>query len=292
MMTLVNNQNIVWLASYPKSGNTWFRAFLTALLSKGNQININNLVNDYSHADARLFEHATEQNASELHLEEIDDLKPDVIEYFANQTQNDFYIKIHEKLRYLPNNKLIIPIHKTKTVIYIIRNPLDVCVSYAHHDNTSIDSIIKRMNNSNFTLAKVKNFEFFNIPEVLGTWSEHALSWCEPSNNLNIEVIRYEDLHLKTVETFTRAVKAIGYDYSSLEIKNAIEQSSFDKLKQQELNSAFKEKNPASTSFFRQGKIGSWREKLNKKQINIIINNHYKVMRSFGYLTQTGHPVF
>lgn len=288
---MTKKKNIVWLASYPKSGNTWFRAFLTALFSENKEVNINNLFVNHYFGNSTLFEYATAGfNASEMHISEVDNLKSEMIEYLSSQSEELIYVKIHEKYSYLSNDSPIISDDFTHKVIYLVRNPLDVAVSYAHHDNLPLSLIIKRMN-KNFILGKHKNPEFFNIFEQLGSWSEHVSSWLD-NQFVEVEVIRYEDMHTKSLETFRKAIQFIGLSYSPSEIEKAIKSSNFENLQKQELKNHFKEKNPNSTNFFRKGKIGSWKEKLSEAQANIIISNHKKVMHRLNYLTKEGCLIF
>jgi len=282
--------NIIWLASYPKSGNTWFRAFLSALFSEDFTVDINNLtVNKYV-ADTTMFENATNLNASELLRKEIDELKPEVMRYYASLSDENIYVKIHDKFKLLGDEVPIIPIEETKVVLYFVRNPLDVVVSYAHHDNLSLDRVIERMN-QNYLLFDSKNREFFNLPEELGTWSNHVLSW--NSNDLiKVHTIRFEDMVLDTAMIFKQAVEAMGLSYSVEEIIKAINSCEFIKLQEQENKTSFKEKSSAAPNFFRQGKIGNWREHLNKDQVDKIIEDHYTVMLQLNYIDVNGSPLY
>jgi len=292
-MSLVDKKNIVWLASYPKSGNTWFRAFLTALLSTDNTVAINQLRLDYNFANSSFFERIADINPSELLGTEIDEFKPAVVEYLSQQNQesDQLFVKIHEYFRLKKNGQAIIPTSCTLTALYFIRNPLDIVVSYAHHDTCSFDKVIDRMS-KNYTLGLIKTDpEFFNIPEQLGSWSQHIQSWGN-NGKIPVEVIRYEDMHLHPLETFSKAVRAIGLTETKEKITAAITASSFDALKAQENNTPFQERTPESSSFFRQGKIGSWRAQLSSKQIQKVINDHQVVMQQFGYLTTDGRLIY
>ncbi|HJX72016.1 MAG TPA: hypothetical protein VJ346_08695, partial [Bacteroidales bacterium] len=70
-------KKIVWLASYPKSGNTWFRIFLTNLLNHTNEpVDINNLYPSTIASSRSLFDEATGLESSDLTLDEIELLRP------------------------------------------------------------------------------------------------------------------------------------------------------------------------------------------------------------------------
>jgi len=275
-------KNIIWLASYPKSGNTWFRAFLSALLS-GKEVNINRLSVNHSFADHAFFNQATQLNASELPESEVNVLKPLVAKYLSANYKKKVFVKIHEKFFYPNKNHPIIPIDHTLEVIYLIRNPLDIAISFAHFSKLPIDNVVSLMNHD-YTLNKTRNGVGTHlIPERLGTWSEHVNSWTK-NKEIMVHVVRYEDLSNSTFGTFKKAVEAIGLEYSDDEISMAIEACSFEKLKSQEAKHSFKEKYNSTNFFFRKGKAGSWRDELNPKQIDTIINNHYDIMASYGYI--------
>lgn len=182
----------------------------------------------------------------------------------------------------MKDNKTIIPIGNSRVALYFIRNPLDISISFAHHQNTSIDEIIHLMNEKHI-LSEIKKFpEYFVLQEELMNWSNHVLSWVNNSS-IPIEIIRYEDMHLKPLETFERAVKAIGLTHSKEQIQKAIDIVSFKNLKKQERLTPFKEKGNISKPFFRKGIINSWKEELNSTQIKKIIDNHREVMLKFNY---------
>jgi len=105
-------------------------------------------------------------------------------------------------------------------------------------------------------------------------------------------LLRYEDMKMQPVTTFTRAVRFVGLTHTADQIGKALEFSSFDVVCEQEEVEGFREKSPSSSRFFRKGEIGSWREELNEDQAQRIVRNHREVMRRFGYLNENGKIVF
>ncbi len=90
-------KRIVWLASYPKSGNTWFRVFLSNLLNKSDQpADINNLYTTPIASSRELFDEATGLSSSELTSEEIDLLRPHVYEFISRTSSELQYQKVHD----------------------------------------------------------------------------------------------------------------------------------------------------------------------------------------------------
>ena len=134
-------KNIVWLASYPKSGNTWFRIFLSNLFSDSPQAaNINNLNETTISSNRIIIDSYLGIHSSELTAEEIDKLRPQVFKRFSAEKEETAYIKTHEAWTLNSKGIPIFPEEITKGVLYIIRNPLDIAISYSFHNNETIDN--------------------------------------------------------------------------------------------------------------------------------------------------------
>jgi hypothetical protein len=275
--------NIVWLASYPKSGNTWFRAFLTNLLEKPDQqADINNLYPTTIASSRQMFDEITGIPSADLTASEIDLIKPELYRSEAAETGETIFHKIHDAFTLAPDGNPLIPVDVTKAVLYFIRNPLDVAVSFANHLATNIDKTIRIMNNNNYAFCGKEDRLFNQTRQLLLSWSRHVQSWIDESK-LPILVIRYEDMHTAPFETFKRATGFIGIEATDEAISKAIEKSAFENLKKQEDEKGFREKNISSGSFFRKGKAGDWKNVLTENQVRQLIRNHKKVMRRFGY---------
>lgn len=284
--------NIVWIASYPKSGNTWFRIFLTCLQNGTvTEADINGIDTDGIASARTPFEQCTGLDSTSLTVEEIAALRPAVYEHLSDSLQQELWIKVHDACQTLPDGRPLFPPRATRTACYLMRNPLDIAVSYANHNGHSLDRTIDNMNNPEWSLSKQILNATNQLPHHLGSWSQHVASWME-SALFPVCLIRYEDMHQMPQETFGRAASAIGLDKSPEEIERAISASTFDKLKQQEQVSGFRERPHASKQFFRAGKIGSWRDSLSDNQAALIIEHHRPTMQRYGYLDSRGNPVF
>ena len=132
---------IFWLASYPKSGNTWFRIFLTNLLREAcAPADINDL-KESPYASARaMFDEFTGIEASDLCADEIDRLRPELYRYLADHAEGPFFMKIHDAYTLVADNQPLIPTAASTGALYFIRNPLDVAVSFAHHSGWDYDT--------------------------------------------------------------------------------------------------------------------------------------------------------
>ena len=276
---------IVWLASYPKSGNTWFRIFIANLLNNtDNPVNINALPRMVA-CDRRTFDDLIGIESADLTNEEIDALRPEVYEYLATQAEEPLFIKCHDAYTLLPDGRAIFPPRVTKA-IYLIRNPLDVAVSYSFHVGKSIDQIIVAMDNSNACFDLKYKSMVIPLPQRIMSWSENVTSWVE-AQEIEVHIVHYEDMKNHPLRTFTAAARFAGLPCDEASIRRAIEFSDFRVLKQQEKAEGFTEI-VTEDGFFREGRVGNWRQHLTCEQVERLVAAHGKVMRRCGYLSADG----
>lgn len=275
---------IIWLASYPKSGNTWFRAFLTALINE-DEVEINKIKTDGIFSSREIFESISDIDSCDLYQQEIQNMQPDIFNQLALEVDKTCIIKVHDAFTKNSEDKYIIPEAVSHCAIYFIRNPLDVVGSFANHNATTIDRTIKLMNNPVGQLAAQPNNMNINnqTAQLMLDWSGHVKSWTKQPS-FPVYVLRYEDMLSNTFNVFKDVINKIGWQYSDEQIKDAIKASSFEVLSAQEKEKGFAEKNIKSNVFFRGGKMGNWNDELDQIQINKIKEQHKEVMEEFGYL--------
>lgn len=273
--------SIVWLASYPKSGNTWVRTWLTNYLSEDDKpVNINCLAGEAEATDRQLFSEILGINSSDLSVDSIMKLRLSFHQSLSTELKAPYFIKVHDMYHY--NGTPLFSKKETIGVIYIVRNPLDIVSSYAHHANVNVERIIKRMGMLDYTVYSEPNGIFEQLPQLMGSWSQHVESWLDLSS-LRTLVVRYEDMHREPEATLTKIVRFSGLEVKPNKIKEAVQFSSFALLKKQEKQEGFLMKQPTSPSFFRQGKVGEWKNELVESQIDKIFNQHTKIMSRLGY---------
>ena len=280
----VPKKNMVWLASYPKSGNTWFRIFLSNLFSDSpDPININNLNKTPISSSRDLIDQYLGIHSSELTNEEIDNLRPEVFKKISEEKMELSYHKTHDAWTLNSKGRPIFPAEITRSVIYIIRNPLDLAISYAYHNGETIDQTISLLNKNDARIAAKKNKLNTQTQQILTSWSGHVISWIDRSK-LPVHIIRYEDMLDDPLRTFGAALEFLQLDYIESVIIRAINNSSFNILKEMETADDFKERSIQSESFFRKGKSGEWKTRLSDAQIHEIVSHHKETMQRFGYL--------
>ena len=266
---------IIWITSYPKSGNTWVRLFLKKYLK------------------------LTDQPVNHGTFPDIEQLKRLKIDYkqFINIVNNwdllqtdlnlkiqTNYLKTHNALCTINNSKFT---NKDQTIgaIYLVRDPRDVVISYAHHLNRAHERTLKLMIGSHsFENPKIDGEE--TIKTIMGSWSDHFNSW-KSYKGREILIIKYEDLVSNTFEKFSEILtylsKIDNIKIDNEKIKESIEETSFKKLSEDEKKFGFKEAT-GHGAFFRKGVVGDWKENLDPKIAKKLEETFFKEMKELGYL--------
>jgi hypothetical protein len=281
-------KGIVWIASYPKSGNTWTRAFLHNLIKiisgeAESEQDINKM-GEYSTWDIslELFQEMLGKDPREVDRAEIAAIRPRVQEKIAEKTDGLSFVKTHNALmmdRGIPTINSAV----TSGAIYIVRNPLDVAISYSHHMGQSIDHAIEFMEQKGLETRVTEK----SVYEVYGSWSEHVYSWTRKPNRA-VYVMRYEDMVADTKAIFGALARHLLMLPSDEQLSKAIDLSSFERLQKQEMAEGFRERPKNSKQFFREGKTNQWKEVLTRRQVRRIVSAHQVQMRRFGYLPEIG----
>ena len=276
---------IVWLASYPKSGNTWMWLFIKSYFNPPEKkLSLNYHKNDPIMLDG--FPNETKFDELKINYENFFDISKNWInlQSLINLNNKINYVKTHNAMCTVNNYKFT-DMHNTLGAIYIVRDPRDVLISYSSYMEKNIDETLKFMlNKETYEVGKFKG-KIYNRT-LIGSWSDHYNSW-KNYKSREILVIKYEDMVNNTSSTFLnvltylKKINKIEIDQNKLD--NAIEETSFKNLKSLEMSEGFKT-NPSKNVFFRKGVIGDWREKLNKEQIEKIERAFGAEMVELGYL--------
>lgn len=275
--------NLYWLASYPKSGNTWLRIFLGQLLGQTEAQDINQLALSDSISSSRYrFDQAIGMSAAELDHDTIDNLRPWVYEKWSSAAEKLQYVKAHDAYHLTAAGAPLFPAAATRGVIHIVRDPRDVALSLAHHLAKSVDEAIVFMANSEAYFAKGEKSLPPQLRQRLGDWSQHSQSWLECP--LPVLTVRYEDMLADTLNTFTQIVQFAQIEADQTRIQATLEASRFSRLQALESQSRFIESPRKSERFFRKGQAGDWRENLTTAQTESIVAQHGTMMQQLGYL--------
>jgi aryl sulfotransferase len=291
----------IWLASYPKSGNTWFRMLLANLSARdGRPVDINELPEHSGMASARApFDHFTLIDSGLLTHEEIDSLRPRIYEALARGDEADEalepgtptrFVKAHDAYTLTPaGDPLLAGSRGADGAIVIVRDPRDVAVSLAHHQQTTIDQAIAFMNDANAGFCAKTTLQYTQLRQRLLGWSGHVASWLDQPD-IPVHPLRYEDLRADTAGALRLALAFAGLSATDGELRRAVAGARFEELRRQEQARGFGEahRQPLRGNFFRRGEAGAWRDELTSEQVARIEADHAPTMRRLGYAPE-GH---
>jgi len=268
---------IIWIASYPKSGNTWIRALIEAWHL--GEVDINNMRISSGDNDPYPYQIVAPLPMAELPIEEKLMLRPAALLHMAKiYHRRPLLLKTHHANINTSGIDLIPP-PVTAKAVYIVRDPRDTAISIAEHMGLSIDDAIARMAQDNWTIGRSDK-----PPHVLTDWSGHVSSWTN-GDKFPIITVRYEDLLTDPVGSFSQVLKFLGWTTTRQRLLEAIDAAIFENLQEQETEHGFNESSPKTERFFCRGTSGHWRKLLSNGQAEHIECDHADIMHKLGYLT-------
>ena len=282
---------IIWLASYPKSGNTYVRAFLSAYYFSAN-----------GHFDFSQIKNIDQFPHEKFYKQKVNNMKETSKQWMPiqrkiNQDKKIKFFKTHSFLGNYEGNIFTSP-ETTLGAVYIIRDPRNVLTSLKNHFSLEDDKALKMITDKERWL--MSNNGSFASYTYISSWSNNYLSWLR-NNQFRRLFIKYEDLITNKYETFRDIIvftntlmnRAEGVDKSKLQ--KAIETTNFNILKKKEISETFngsessfkdwrKFHSENKNLFFNLGPENNWKEILKKNISNEIENNFEKEMKKLRYL--------
>jgi len=272
---------LIWLASYPKSGNTWLRAFLhNYLTDPATPHDINRLTElTTGERAAALYHRHDPRPAATYTPADAVRLRPLVHRDLMGNDPQRVFVKTHNPAITIGTTPLITP-EVTDRAIYLLRDPRDIAISYAAHLGITLDAMIPLLADD----RAVSGGTDHKILEFIGSWSRHVASWTA-NPHPKLLVLRYEDLLTDPTDGFTDVIRFLGATPDPARLHRAINFTRFETLQHQEQTTGFAERPPtATTNFFRTGTAGQWRTTLTARQRRRIERDHAVQMRRFEYL--------
>ena len=281
---------IIWIASYPKSGNTWVRAFVNKIFLKEkfdlNKLGLvveqfpkksqfKNIINDYNDINQIL-------DNSLLAQEKI--LEKNKIKF----------LKTHSLFYKLKNGKTFSNAKKTLGAIYIVRDPRNVFLSFKNHGSADNEEMKNIFFDDLRWIGKVfdgneNSNKDYSIKTLIGTWKSNLVSWRKSIDNLLL--LKYENLILDPEKEFFKVINYLKQftkiDISHNELINFITEINFKNLNKLEELNGFSESpfnNEKKVKFFFKGPKRNWEKELDKEIINKIEKEFYEEMKNYGYI--------
>tara|TARA_B100000941_G_C28464842_1_gene532936 strand:+ start:363 stop:1202 length:840 start_codon:yes stop_codon:yes gene_type:complete len=276
---------IIWIASYPKSGNTFLRFLISSLIySDDGNFDFDIIKNIRQFDIYKYFSFVENLNyADSKNLDKLDIISKYWLEAqkkFFN-VEKKFIFKTHSA-NLKVNGYNYTDENRTLGLIYIVRDPRDIVISYSHHTGTSIDYNINKLFDNKVTLLNSKR----RIKVILSRWDTHIKSW----SLLNVKkyIIKYEDLinntekHFLELIDFIRKDLKIQFKLNSKKFNNIIKNTSFKKLQENEKIIGFDE--VYKGKFFRKGLSKQWENILSEDQNIKIKKEFYITLKKFNYI--------
>jgi hypothetical protein len=258
-------QRIVWLASFPKSGNTWARSFLAnSFQPPGKALDINSL-RQFTTADVRqdFFDRANSGPFRGQTIEEWIKVRPAALRLIAASKDGHHFVKTHCQVIKVGNVPLIMP-EVTAAAVYLIRNPFDLALSYARHLGLDVDAAIGRMAN-----PQTAHRGDTGIIEFIGRWDDHIRTWTE-AKGLPLHLMRYEDMVADPAAAYRGLFAFLKVPVDEAQFARTLELTSFEALRKQEQERGVRERPAQMAQFFARGTAGGWREELSAKQVRLL----------------------
>lgn len=273
---------IVWLASYPESGNKLTQALLHNLIvgrPEGRYINQFEKTFHFE-ADAKWYDGHVVGTPQSVTPELLAQARPKVQEALSKRHKGSCFITSHNCLGAWFGQPLV-NASVTAAAIYTVRNPLDIAVSMLPYFNQDADLVIKQINDA----QAMTNVTDRHVPEVLSSWSGHVGSWiAQPSKILH--VVRYEDFLNDLPGTFQGILNFLKLTPEEDRLARALKNGSIEASLDHEQTGGFSELRRFDGAFFQHASQGRWRELLTETQIQQIILAHRPMMEKFDYIPE------
>ena len=278
-------KKIIWISSYPKSGNTWMRYLLA----------------HYFFNNKMVFDKTIIKYIDKLHLPEDIHNK-----YIGNKLDVShvakYWIPSQEKLEVVNGQVTFLKTHNanisigknnftneklTVAIIYMVRDPRDIVVSEKNYFGSNYEKLIDNICNKK--LHTIYDEDNKSNLDVVSTWDIHFKSWMNKMPNVPKILVKYEDLIENTESVFKNVInslsKILNFQINHDKIRFSVENSKFDKLSKMEDDEGFEENigdNPKK--FFNLGKIGEYKNEMTNAQINLINDKFSDLMKYLKYL--------
>jgi len=289
-MTTYDQHTYWYLASYPKSGNTWCRVFITELqrlaaLPEPEQLNLNRDLQTGTIASSRHWlDDQLGINSCDLSFAELDPIRGRAGGSALLYSEGERFHKVHDAF-VSPDSRgrPVVNTQNCQGAVYILRHPEDVVVSLSHFFSWELERCVESLVDAHAAMVPSEQHGGNQVRQHMGRWDQHVNSWLD-QKKIPVLAIRYEDMLTNGVETFTALAQFLGLPDEPVLIKTAISNTSIDRLKKMEDEvGGFVEKPKGCERFFRSGRTGEGAEQLTLEQRKRLASALQSGMARFGY---------
>ena len=277
---------IIWISSYPKSGNTYLRSFISSyFFSKKGKFDFNLLLNILQFPSIKF----TKKNLYS-NLEASQNWIYNQKQFFGSEKIN--FVKTHNALVEFQGNKFTTN-NETIGAIYIVRDPRNLITSLTHHYSLTYDQAYTKLIDENCTLLEKSRENDHSNFTFLSSWSKHYKSWknCE---DFKVLFLKYEDIENNKYETFKKIILFINNiskknnKIDEKKLLNSINSTNFSNLRNKEEiegfeESIFSKETGGKKRFFNLGFNNRWQKLLPKNILDKLNNNLKNELNELGY---------
>ena len=274
---------IFWIASYPKSGNTWLRTLISA----------------YYYSKDGIFNQSILKNIGQFpekrHFVDFDYNQENVADTTKLWIKSQEKINADKKIRFFKTHNTFGKVNNcdftnkqnSAGCIYIVRDPRNVITSLKNHYEMNHETSLKWMTNTKNYIYDIRNVkeDGYSDFQFISSWSMNYKSW-KVQKKIPIKIIQYEDLLRETYSVFEDIIEFINKILNIKEkidrnkLKSSVSSTYFDKLKNEEKKNGFTEavhskKNKKKIPFFYLGPDNNWKKILDKNQ-QLKLTNEFK----------------
>lgn len=272
-----SDQGIIWLASYPKSGNTWLRVLLSAYLY-GEWRDFGSLRVGFSDIPRWAYQAVSPLSFGELTLPDELMIRPAALAHVvaAREGTSPVFLKTHFA-NVIVNDQRVIPVSMTRGAFYVVRDPRAVVPSYANHFDISHEEAVKALAEERRYIVREGHPHHF-----VSSWSLHTHSWLS-EDKFPVVLIKYERLQEDPHGVLRGVLRRLNFEIDEGKIERAVETTEFSKLKALEEAEGFHESISGRT-FFRDGGRTHWQDALSPELADQVVSDHWRMMHELGYI--------
>ena len=276
--------SLVWIASYPRSGNTWVRLLLDGLRGGDAAAQLARpAITTTAAASRHWFDETLLIESSDLTRDEAFAARPAVWRDCDRWSRGGtWFIKAHDAWTRNAAGEPLFPPELTAGAIYVVRDPRDVACSWAAFLGIDIDAAIAVMAGAAKPHSSVLRSLAIPVPQRMASWSENARSWLD--SGIRLHAVAYEAMLADPDRAAADMVRFLGWETAPETMTEVVAATRFDRLRRLEAQQGFCERPESTERFFRRGQAGGWRDTLSAAQVAGIERDHGPMMRRLGYL--------
>ena len=299
-MSLRAKEPYWYLASYPKSGNTWCRVFITELrrlagldsteataaaereeqeLRLNHDLATGSIVSSRHWLDDQLG-----IESSDLSWAELDKVRGRAGNQQALYAESLRYHKVHDAF-ISPDSAgcPVVPVNGCRGAVVVIRHPADVAVSLSHFFSWPLERCVDFLLDEQAGLCSSSKHGGPQVRQFTGTWANHVHSWVD-QKQIPVLLLRYEDLLNEAQAQFSRLACFLDLPAEPELIAEAVVKSNFETLRaKEEREGGFHERPNGCERFFRTGRSGEGRLTLTSDQFARLTGAFAVSLEHFGY---------